>query len=98
MKVYSITLCGGSGQRLWPLSRKSYPKQFIKNPNKPSLFQSTLIRASKLDVTQIVVTCEAYRFLVRQQMNEVSINNADINIEPEPKNTAPSILVAAHKI
>lgn len=98
MKVYTVTLCGGGGQRLWPLSRKSYPKQFIKNSNKPSLFQSNLIRASKLDAKQIVVTNEAYRFIVSQQMREISTKDSDIIIEPEQKNTAPSILVAAQKI
>lgn len=70
-------LCGGSGDRLWPLSRKSYPKQFRDLIGNQSLFQHTAKRIG-LTSTSIVMTGEDYRFILRQQLNKIGINEAEL--------------------
>lgn len=101
MKV--IILAGGSGTRLWPLSRDRYPKQFIKlQGDKPSLFQQTFERSlllSKLDDIY-VVTNEKYKFLVMGAVEELGYkyNEANIIVEPEAKNTLPAIYAGVHEI
>jgi len=90
-----IILCGGSGERLWPLSRKSYPKQFLNLVGEGSLFQQAALR---LGIPPVIVTGDDYRFLVRQQLHEAGIGAMDIIIEPSGKNTAPAILAAAHHL
>lgn len=94
MKV--IILAGGSGTRLWPLSRERFPKQFIKlQGDKPSLFQQTFTRslllANENDI--YVVTNEKYKFLVMGAVEELGIKYDENNIivEPEAKNTLPAI-------
>ncbi len=96
MQVVPVILCGGSGTRLWPLSRDSYPKQFLKLAGELSLFQATLERLRPLtDVAPMIVTNEQHRFLVAEQAHQIGIRDAEIILEPKAKNTAPAIAVAA---
>lgn len=98
--VVPVILCGGSGTRLWPLSRESYPKQFLKLAGEHSLFQQTLLRLNSFiqsDLTikaPIIVTNEAHRFLVLDQLHQID-QSATIILEPVAKNTAPSLTLAA---
>lgn len=92
--VKPVILCGGSGERLWPLSRKSYPKQFLSLIGEGSLFQQAISRVGN-DPPPLVITGDDYRFIVSQQLLELGINNAEVIIEPAGKNTGPAILAAA---
>ncbi|MDC0551734.1 mannose-1-phosphate guanylyltransferase/mannose-6-phosphate isomerase [Amylibacter sp.] len=95
-KITPVILCGGSGTRLWPLSRKSYPKQFAKLFDGKTLFQKSAQRLSgPLFDDPIIVTNSDFRFIVTEQLQEVGINPGSIIIEPEGRNTAPAILAAA---
>ena len=91
-------LAGGSGTRLWPLSREQYPKQFLNLTAAQSLLQVTAQRAAKLDaVTPPVVICgEDQRFLVAEQMRAGGFDGATTLIEPAGRNTAPATACAAH--
>ena len=98
--IIPVILCGGSGTRLWPLSRKSFPKQFLSlSDNKNSLLQNTQIRLRKLKNIQkpIIVCNEEHRFLVAEQMRSINIKPDSILLEPFGKNTAPAITLAALK-
>lgn len=92
MKI--VILAGGSGTRLWPISRKSYPKQFLRFDEKYSLLQKTLLRFLKKFSVQdlIIVTHEQYLYLVKEQVSEIDpLLKDQILIEPESRNTAPAI-------
>ena len=99
--IVPLILCGGSGSRLWPLSRESYPKQFlsIKKEDKFSLLQKTILRILTLKNIQkpILVCNEAHRFIVAEQMRELNIDDFIILLEPFGKNTAPAITLSALK-
>ena len=99
LKIHNITpiiLCGGSGTRLWPISRKSYPKQFVPLVGDETLFQSCAQRLSGLQFNApVVVTNSDFRFIVTEQLQEVGIDPGAILIEPEGRNTAPAVLAAA---
>ncbi len=91
-----VILCGGSGTRLWPLSRKSYPKQFASLMGKKTLFQLSAERVTGPDfAAPIVVTGADYRFIVVEQLQSIGIDPGAILIEPEGRNTAPAILATA---
>ncbi|MDC3019727.1 mannose-1-phosphate guanylyltransferase/mannose-6-phosphate isomerase [Prochlorococcus sp. AH-736-E15] len=100
-KIIPIIMCGGSGTRLWPLSRESYPKQFISlGPNKSkSLLQNTQLRIMELNhVDDPILVCnEEHRFIVAEQIRELNIKNFSILLEPVGRNTAPAITIAALK-
>ena len=96
--IIPVILSGGSGTRLWPLSRKLYPKQFIKLVNKTTLFQDTILRLPE-DLSDPLVICnEEHRFLVAEQLRQIGANNSGIILEPIGKNTAPAIALAALKL
>jgi mannose-1-phosphate guanylyltransferase/mannose-6-phosphate isomerase len=96
MKV--IILAGGSGTRLWPLSRQTYPKQFLKVGPDKTLMQKTVLRSIKnvLADDLIIVSNAEYRFLIRDQLAELGIDaEGKMILEPEGRNTAPAIALAA---
>jgi len=90
-------LSGGSGTRLWPLSRKHKPKQFLNLFGDNTLFQDTLSRLDGMMELQdpIVVCNHEHRFMVAEQLQELGVDNADIILEPFGRNTAPAIAIAA---
>jgi len=93
-----VLLAGGSGTRLWPTSRKSYPKQFIElTGSGDSFLQSSLKRSAVISnaCPWIIVTGEDYRFLVAQQAKEANVSIGSILLEPSARNTAPAIALAA---
>jgi mannose-1-phosphate guanylyltransferase/mannose-6-phosphate isomerase len=92
-------LAGGAGTRLWPLSRKSYPKQFSKLVGDATLFQESALRLTTSDAIEfaphITLTNADFRFIIGEQLQEVGIDPGPILIEPEAKNTAAAILAAS---
>ena len=97
--IIPVILCGGTGSRLWPLSRESYPKQFLslKKEEKFSLLQNTIKRISTLkNLKKPILVCnEEHRFIVAEQMRELNIDEFIILLEPFGRNTAPAITLAA---
>lgn len=103
--VLPVILCGGSGTRLWPLSRAGFPKQFLALNGKETLFQQVLLRANAIASSAIsmmgtiVVTNEEHRFLALEQYSELSeqtrIPRTQFLLEPMGKNTAPALTLAA---
>lgn len=94
--IHPLLLCGGSETRLWPLSRKSYPKQFAKPAGEESLFQASARRLSGEGfASPMVITGSDFRFIVTKQLAAAEIAPAATLIEPEGRNTAPAILAAA---
>ena len=96
--IVPVILSGGSGTRLWPLSRKIDPKQFINLINKTTLFQDTILRLPKGISEPIIVCNEEHRFLAAEQLREINIKSKGIILEPEGKNTAPAIALSALKL
>lgn len=91
-----VILCGGQGTRLWPLSRKSFPKQFSALNGGYTLLQEATSVLSAAGCSQpIIVTANDYRFIVAQQMKDVRTQPADIILEPELRGTASAVLAAA---
>jgi mannose-1-phosphate guanylyltransferase len=90
-----VILSGGSGTRLWPLSRKFYPKQFINLVNETTLFQDTIIRLPDEASNPLVICNEEHRFIVAEQLRQIKSGNKGIILEPEGKNTGPAIALAA---
>jgi mannose-1-phosphate guanylyltransferase / mannose-6-phosphate isomerase len=94
--IHPLLLCGGSGTRLWPLSRKSYPKQFARITGTESLFQQAARRLSGAGfAAPLIVTGHDFRFIVAEQLAAVEVAPRAIVIEPEGRNTAPAVLAAA---
>lgn len=94
--IYPVILCGGSGTRLWPVSRKAYPKQFAPLMGPDSLYQMTLKRfAADGFAAPLVVTGDAFRFLATDQARAIGLSDARVVVEPEGRDTAPAILTAA---
>ncbi|MEL7090192.1 MAG: mannose-1-phosphate guanylyltransferase/mannose-6-phosphate isomerase [Pseudomonadota bacterium] len=94
--ITPVLLCGGSGTRLWPLSRKSYPKQFVPLVGDQTLFQASAARLSGPGYDKpLVLTNSDFRFIVTEQLAEMGIDPGAILIEPDSRNTAPAILAAA---
>ena len=98
-RVQPVILAGGSGKRLWPLSRKSHPKQFSRLIGERTLFQNSalrLISSSLIEFDQIVtLTNTDFRFTVGEQLRDIGIDPGPILIEPQAKNTAAAILAAS---
>lgn len=97
MNICPVILCGGSGTRLWPMSRVGYPKQFLKLSGDVTLLQQTFLRLRgiKQVAAPLVVANHEHRFLVAEQMREVGTTPSSIILEPFGRNTAPAIAVAA---
>ncbi len=94
--ITPVLLCGGSGTRLWPLSRKGYPKQFTQLVGDRSLFADSAARLAGAGFARpVVVTGSDFRFVVTEQLLSQGIDPAAILIEPEARNTAPAVLAAA---
>src|SRR5581483_3358255 len=93
-----VIMAGGSGTRLWPLSRSQYPKQFLKLVDDNTLLQGTALRAAALpDVLPPLAICgDQHRFIVAEQLREAGIKGATVILEPQGRNTAPVAAVAAH--
>ena len=93
--IVPVILSGGSGTRLWPLSRKLHPKQFINLVNETTLFQDTILRLPE-DLAEPLIICnKEHRFLAAEQLREIGKKTKGIILEPEGRNTAPAVALAA---
>ena len=95
--IVPIILSGGSGTRLWPLSRKLHPKQFIDLVNDTTLFQDTILRLPKDAANPLIICNEEHRFLAAEQLRQIDKESNGIILEPIGRNTAPAIALAALK-
>jgi len=101
IQVTPVILCGGSGTRLWPLSRTGFPKQFLCLTGNESLFQQAAQRLGQLGnsdiavANPIIVTGEDHRFLAAEQLREAGIELGSALLEPVGRNTAPALTLAA---
>lgn len=97
--IVPVILCGGAGTRLWPLSRSLYPKQLVSFQEEQTLLQSTARRVAGQGFSRpLIVANEEYRFLVADQLEEIGAKPAAILLEPQGRNTAPAIALAANWI
>ncbi|AVG14641.1 MULTISPECIES: mannose-1-phosphate guanylyltransferase/mannose-6-phosphate isomerase [Chromobacteriaceae] len=100
-KITPVILCGGSGTRLWPLSRSGFPKQFLSLTGNESLFQQATLRLDCLKIPDskltppLIVCNEEHRFLAMEQLREINLDAYHILLEPTPRNTAPALTIAA---
>ena len=97
MIITPVILSGGSGTRLWPLSRKQYPKQYLPLVSNNTMLQETILRLNGIDnLTNPIIVCNAdHRFLVAEQCQQIGVINPTILLEPIAKNTAPAIVASA---
>lgn len=101
INITPVILSGGSGTRLWPLSKPSYPKQFLNLLNSKTLFQESISRISKNNFKKInlnnpiIVANKDHEFLIKDQLANLNMNEATIILENLPKNTAPSLTLAS---
>ena len=99
-KLTPIILAGGTGKRLWPVSRQSMPKQFSKFFGQYSLFQETIRRlyspTSSCIETPIIISSEQYRFIVSEQLDEIGVDDFHLIIEPSGKDSAASVISACY--
>ena len=94
--ITPVLLCGGVGSRLWPVSRQGRPKQYLNLIGDTSMLQQTLTRIESLAQTSPIIVCnEEHRFLVAEQVRQLGLTSPTIILEPEGKNTAPAIALAA---
>ncbi len=94
--IHPVILCGGSGTRLWPASRKAYPKQFAPLLGHESLYQTTLRRFSNENFgAPLIMTAEDFRFMATEQAAGIGLSDARVVIEPVARDTAPAVLAAA---
>lgn len=97
MNIFPVVLCGGSGTRLWPMSRGGYPKQYLKLAGENTLVQQTVLRLADTPGVSapIVITNQDQRFLVADQLQSIGVTPEAIVLEPAGRNTAPAVAVAA---
>lgn len=94
--IQPVIIAGGTGSRLWPLSRNQHPKQFLSLLNDKSLLQNTILRLTKIPHSAPIIVCnQEHRFLVAEQLREADIDIGGIILEPEGKNTAPAVALAS---
>jgi mannose-1-phosphate guanylyltransferase/mannose-6-phosphate isomerase len=103
MNIQPVILCGGSGTRLWPLSREQYPKQLLKLSGDHTMLQATALRLNGVKLASgaavqppLLVGNEEYRFLIAEQLRELKLASNGLLLEPVGRNTAPALSVAAH--
>lgn len=93
--IYPVIMAGGSGSRLWPLSRKMYPKQFLPLASEGTMLQDTVTRLAGVNAkTPLVISNEEHRFIVAEQLNQIE-QLGTIILEPDGRNTAPAVALAA---
>lgn len=91
-----VLLSGGVGSRLWPVSRETHPKQFLPLASELTMLQETLQRTSGLEASSPIVVCnEEHRFMVAEQLRQVKLEAGGLILEPEGRNTAPAVALAA---
>ncbi len=97
MKITPVLLAGGSGTRLWPLSRKNFPKQFIKVNTESNLFQNTLQRIENKDLFNppIIICGKDHRWQIEDSLKKLKINKYSLVLEPDIKNTAIAVTIAS---
>ncbi|MCC8459730.1 mannose-1-phosphate guanylyltransferase/mannose-6-phosphate isomerase [Photorhabdus aegyptia] len=96
MNILPVIMAGGSGSRLWPLSRQLYPKQFLALVSESSMLQETISRLGKIKHQPPLIICnEEHRFIIAEQLRQKNFNNSGIILEPIGRNTAPAIALAA---
>ena len=93
--VVPVVLSGGSGTRLWPISRKLFPKQFINLVSDVSLFQDTIMRLPNETLEPLIICNEEHRFIVAEQLRQIKSKNKGIILEQVGRNTAPAMAIAA---
>lgn len=98
MSLYPIVLSGGSGTRLWPLSRPHYPKQLLSLASEATMLQATVARSATDHFSPVIVTGEEHRFHIVDQLKAIGVSPAAILLEPEPRNTAAAIALAAEAL
>ena len=95
-QLYPVVMAGGSGSRLWPLSRVLYPKQFLCLKGELTMLQTTVCRLDGVECESPVVICnEQHRFIVAEQLRQLNKLTENIILEPAGRNTAPAIALAA---
>src|SRR2546426_7421595 len=99
-RLHPVILCGGTGTRLWPLSRRLLPKQFLPLVTDRTMLQDTILRIAELPEAEppIVISNNEHRFLVAEQLNELGVRPAVQILEPAGRNTAPAVAVAALQV
>lgn len=95
VNIFPAIMCGGSGTRLWPLSRALFPKQFLPLVNDTSMLQDTLLRLPKNCSEPVFICNEEHRFLLAEQVRQLAYPQSTILLEPEGRNTAPAVALAA---
>ena len=97
MNIFPVVLCGGSGTRLWPLSRGGYPKQYLKLAGDHTLVQQTVLRLQGVPGVDapIMITNADQRFIVADQLRSIDIAASAVVLEPVGRNTAPAVAAAA---
>lgn len=97
VNVVPVILAGGVGSRLWPVSRAFFPKQFHRLLGEHSFLQATLLRARSVTESEPIIVCnEEHRFMVAEQCREIGVTWQSLILEPEGRNSAPAIALAAH--
>ncbi|WP_176211675.1 sugar phosphate nucleotidyltransferase, partial [Salmonella enterica] len=94
--LYPVVIAGGTGSRLWPLSRVLYPKQFLNLVGNSTMLQTTIARLNGIKCENPIVICnEDHRFIVAEQLRQIDKLTKNIILEPKGRNTAPAIALAA---
>src|SRR5579863_8815900 len=100
MSVFPVILSGGSGTRLWPLSRETFPKQFLPLLDEASPFQATLRRVAGITGAgaPVIVANQEHRFLLEDQLKSAKVDADRLFMEPLGRNTAPAVAMVAHHL